>query len=101
MKKIPLILLSGLLSFGAGWALADTDSDSQAQTLDRFDTELGEAEGTPSRFSKLDVNSDGVISSEEAKRDIHLNAAFTDVDDNDDGRISAEEFSEWKGGFID
>jgi len=43
-------------------------------------------------FSKLDVNHDGYISREEARRLRDFSAAFDQADDNHDGRLDPDEF---------
>ena len=44
-------------------------------------------------FHKLDANSDGFISREEARAHPELPDAFDDGDENDDGRLDMSEFS--------
>ena len=43
-------------------------------------------------FEQLDVNHDGLVTVEEAKRSAEVTARFKDLDTNRDARISADEF---------
>ncbi len=48
-------------------------------------------------FGSFDKNSDGSITSEEAKSDAELTRRFKGLDKDGDGKLSAQEFSVWGG----
>lgn len=53
----------------------------------------GRAPAEPSpEFKRLDINRDGYINREEAKKLKNFDQAFTDADDNRDGRLDPDEF---------
>lgn len=69
-------------SMGAQGAPGGTDSMSPA---------AGDA-GDSNIFRELDVNRDGFVSKEEARRSADISARFNDLDSDKDNRISASEF---------
>ena len=44
-------------------------------------------------FKKLDVNGDGYVSRDEARKIRHFDQAFSEADDNRDGKLDAAEFT--------
>lgn len=90
--------LSALLLLGAlplGVLAAQYDQYAQAPAASPPVKEQAPAAApaqTPPLFGQLDVNRDGAVTVEEAKRSADVTARFKELDANRDARISADEF---------
>lgn len=91
--SLSALLLLGALPLGA--LAAQYDQYAQAPAASPPAKEQAPAAAPaqiPPLFEQLDVNRDGFVTMEEAKRSADVTARFKTLDANRDGKVSADEF---------